>query len=157
MSRLVIAVALTLATAGLALAQQPARPETPRAADIGALADARIAALKAGLKLSAEQERNWPPVEAAIRELARQRAERVAARENAAQSGDAASVDPINRMRQRADAMEARAAGLRRFAEAAEPLYRSLDEDQKRRFALLMRAGRAAMRAVWWQRPGALR
>ena len=32
----------------------------PKAEDISALGDARIAALHAGLKLSAEQEKNWP-------------------------------------------------------------------------------------------------
>src|SRR5205085_10432265 len=35
--------------------------------DIEAFADARLAALHAGLKLSPDQERMWPPVEEAIR------------------------------------------------------------------------------------------
>ena len=37
--------------------------------DMSAFVDARIAALRAGLKLSTEQERLWPPVEEAIRGL----------------------------------------------------------------------------------------
>ena len=45
----------------------------PGAADIAAFGDARIAALHAGLKLTAEQEKLWPPVEAALRDLAKQR------------------------------------------------------------------------------------
>ena len=48
----------------------------PGAADIAAFGDARIAALHAGLKLTADQEKLWPPVEAALRDLAKQRSER---------------------------------------------------------------------------------
>ena len=36
----------------------------PSAADIKAFTDARVAALKAGLELTVEQEKNWPAVEA---------------------------------------------------------------------------------------------
>ena len=77
-------VALTLAGAGLALAQQSS-PREMRGSrlsteDVAAFADARIAGLKAGLKLTAEQEKNWPAVEAAIRELAKERADRIKAR-----------------------------------------------------------------------------
>ena len=52
----------------------------PSAEDITAFGDARIAALHAGLKLTAEQEKNWPAVESALRDLAKQRSERFAAR-----------------------------------------------------------------------------
>ena len=49
--------------------------------------------------------------------------------------------DAIGRLRQGADAMTARAAGLKKLADAAEPLYKSLDDGQKRRFAMLLRMG----------------
>src|SRR5690348_15701809 len=129
------AVALTLAGAGLALAQQSS-PREMRGArlsteDVAAFADARIAGLKAGLKLTAEQDKDWPAVETAIRELGKERAERMAARREA-RRGDA-----VARLRQGADAMTARAAGLKKLADAAEPLYKSLDDGQKRRFAVL--------------------
>ena len=42
----------------------------PGAEDIAAFGDAGIAALHAGLKLTAEQEKLWPPVESALRDLA---------------------------------------------------------------------------------------
>ena len=42
-----------------------------KAEDAQAFMDARIAALHAGLKLSADQEKLWPPVEEAIRSAAR--------------------------------------------------------------------------------------
>jgi hypothetical protein len=69
-----------------------------------------------------------------MRDLAKQRAE---ARERFQQArrGD----DPIARLRAAADAMGARSAGLKRLADASEPLYRSLDEGQKRRLQILTR------------------
>ena len=108
----------------------------PSAEDISAFGDARIAALHAGLKLTAEQEKSWPPVESALRELAKQRSERYAARA----SGDRPQ-DPIERLNLRADAMGQSAAALKKLADAAGPLYKSLDDSQKRRFVMLARLG----------------
>ena len=158
------AIAFTFAGAGLALAQQatqqPTQPSParegrgfrPSAEDVAALTDARVAGLKAGLKLTAEQEKNWPAVEAAIRDLAKERAARREARrggDNAQQAGP----DAIARLRQGADAMTARAASLKRLADASEPLYKSLDEGQKHRFAMLLRmGGRAGGPGHHWQR-----
>src|SRR3981189_2446225 len=51
--------------------------------DRAAFADARIAAVKAGLKLTPDQEKLWPPVEAAVRDLAKLRIDRAHARMNA--------------------------------------------------------------------------
>ena len=42
-----------------------------------AFAEARLGALKAGLMLTPEQERNWPAFEQAAREFAKQRLDRV--------------------------------------------------------------------------------
>jgi zinc resistance-associated protein len=131
------AVVVTLAGAGLALAQQSSPRETRGSRlsteDVAAFADARIAGLKAGLKLTAEQDKNWPAVEAAIRELSKERADRRAAHREARRGGDA-----MARLRQGADAMTARGASLKKLADAAEPLYNSLDDGQKRRFAVLL-------------------
>src|SRR5947208_3215668 len=49
--------------------------------DRSAYADARIAAVHAGLKLTAEQEKLWPPVEAAVRDFAKLRIDRAKARQ----------------------------------------------------------------------------
>src|SRR5262244_2725436 len=68
--------------------------------DRAAFADARIAAVHAGLKLTADQEKLWPPVEAALRDLAKQRSERFAARANAD-----GPKDPIERLNLRAEVM----------------------------------------------------
>jgi hypothetical protein len=107
------------------------------AADITAFADARIAALHAGLQLNAEQEKNWPAMESAMRNLAKQRAERFEARKNAQ-----APADPVERLSQRANAIEQRGAALKKLAAAAAPLYQSLDDAQKHRFAVLARLDR---------------
>lgn len=109
--------------------------------DRAAFLDARIAALHAGLKLNADQEKNWPPVEAAMRDLAKTRAELAAQRRERFEAGERS--DPIQRLRNASDAMSTRAAGLKRLADASEPLYRSLDEAQKRRMEVL---GRQLMR-----------
>ena len=140
-------IALTLAGGGLALAQQ-ATPREGTATrltteDVAAFTDARIAGLKAGLKLNAEQEKHWPAVETAIRELAKERADRAAAGREARASANAQQPAPdvLARLRRGADSMSARAASLKKLADAAEPLYTSLDEGQKRRFAHLLRIG----------------
>ena len=152
------AIALTLAGAGFALAQQSAAPREGRgfrssAEDVAAFTDARVAGLKAGLKLTAEQEKNWPAVEAAIRDLAKQRADRMkeradrmAARREARRGGDNAQQqrprpDAIGGLRQGADAMTTRATALKTLADASEPLYKSLDDSQKSRFGALLRMG----------------
>jgi zinc resistance-associated protein len=145
-------IALMLAGAGAALAQsapprEGMRMTRPSAEDVAAFTDARIAALKAGLKLTAEQEKNWPAVETALRDLAKQRAERsnaMAQRHEARRGNDSAAQpapDAIARMREGADAMTQRAANLKKLADASEPLYKSLDEAQKHRFAALIRMG----------------
>ena len=60
------------------------------AEDRAAFADARIAGLHAGLKLNPEQEKLWPPVEAAMRDLFKQRAaQREAPRERGRMVDDA--------------------------------------------------------------------
>jgi len=138
--------ALAIAGASFAFADQgQGRPDRmqemqgwrPSAADITAFADARIAALHAGLKLSADQEKNWPVVEGALRDMAKQRADRIEAFRNAQGSSD-----PIERLSRRADAMQGRGAALKKLAEAAGPLYKSLDEAQKHRFVVLAHMAR---------------
>ncbi|HZP78562.1 MAG TPA: Spy/CpxP family protein refolding chaperone [Pseudolabrys sp.] len=134
--------ALALAGSSLVYAQQQSGPANgprhwrPSAEDISAFTDARIAALKAGLKLTPDQEKNWPAVETAIRDLAKQRSERFAARASAPRSDDL-----IARLNNRAEAMTQRAASVKKLADASAPLYQGLDEGQKHRFAMLLRVG----------------
>jgi zinc resistance-associated protein len=110
-----------------------AKSWTPSAEDVAAFSDARIAALKAGLKLKPEQEKNWTPMETALRDFAKQRSDLLAQRSSAAPTSNPAEI-----LRSRADAMNASAASLKRLADAAEPLYKSLDDGQKQRMFVLM-------------------
>src|SRR5260370_11276620 len=89
--------------------------------DRAAFTDARIAAVHAGLKLNADQEKLWPPVEAAVRDFAKLRIDRANARMNAERNSQDAQKpdDPVARLRERADNMAASAAALRRIADAA--------------------------------------
>jgi hypothetical protein len=140
--------ALTLAASAAVFAQQqPAAPEAaqrgdaaqaprwrPSAEDLDAILDGRIAELKTTLKLTPEQEKNWPTFEQAIRDITKARRDRMAAA-----GTQPRATDLIERMQRRADAMTGAAANLKRLAEAAKPLYDSLDEGQKHRFAYLIR------------------
>jgi hypothetical protein len=110
------------------------------AEDRAAFLDSRIAAVHAGLKLNADQEKLWPPVEAAVRDFAKIRIDRANARMQAEQndSADAQKADDlVARLRERADNMATSAAALKKIADAADPLYKTLDDGQKRRLTVL--------------------
>lgn len=108
----------------------------PTAQDLAAFTDARIAALKAGLQLTADQTKSWPPFEAALRELAQLRSERVLARDNVAgtEGGPPPSSSPFDRLTKRADDLTKFGTALKHVADAGAPLYQSLDDAQKERF-----------------------
>lgn len=106
-------------------------------ADRAALTDARIAALKTGLKLTADQEKLWPAVEQALRTTATDASARRAEMQKA--RADNPKPDPIERLRVQADMMTSRAGDLKKIADAAEPLYNSLDDGQKHRLQILLR------------------
>lgn len=96
----------------------------------------RIANIKAALKLTPDQEKLWPPVESAIRDSAKTMAER--AQQRATQPKPA---DPIAALRAGAEAMTARAATMQRLADAAQPLYATLSDEQKARVPQIFRSG----------------
>ena len=113
--------------------------------DMDAFTDARIAALRTGLRLSPDQEGMWPPVEEALRGLVKLRRDQVRAwREGRGQARD----DIPALLRAMADRQAARADALRRLADAAAPLYASLDEGQRRRLPMLARALRPRFGAM---------
>jgi zinc resistance-associated protein len=145
--------ALTIVGASLVYAQQtpPNQPgsntaqQRPRLTpeDRAAFTDARIAGLKAGLRLTPAQERNWPAVEAALRERAKQRDERFEKFRKLREQTDPAQRqgNMIERLRERADTMATQGTTLKKLADAVDPLYKSLDDSQKQRFAMLFREG----------------
>jgi zinc resistance-associated protein len=131
--------AVAIATTSLVYAQQAGGPDggqrwQPSAEDMRAFGEARLAALKAGLTLTPEQARNWPTFEQAARDVSKLRIDRRMAMRNAPPSSD-----PVERLRRRATAMAETGAALKKLADATDPLYKSLDDNQKRRFAMLYR------------------
>jgi hypothetical protein len=132
------------------------------ATDMAAFTDARVAALKAGLELTPDQAKNWPPFEQAVRDLAQMRIARVQAREAGNQPPPAS---PFDRLSQRADNMAKTSVALKKVADAGAPLYASLDDSQKGRFVMLAHFLRPHPRMPgfnqdgfghhgWWQKDG---
>jgi hypothetical protein len=110
------------------------------AENFSAFQDAKIAALKAGLRLTAEQEKNWAPVEATLRDAANARLARFAVwREK--RKNESERPDALARLSFRAENLATRSAEIKTLVAAAEPLYKSLDDAQKQRFAVLLRMG----------------
>lgn len=114
--------------------------------DRAAFLDSRIAAVKAGLKLTPDQDKMWPGLESAVRDFAKLRMDRANARMAARKDDDTPDAqtqdNPVAKLQQRADDMATTAAALKKIAEAADPLYKTLDDGQKRRLALLTRMER---------------
>jgi hypothetical protein len=112
----------------------------PSAADLKSLTDARVAIIKGALQLTAEQEKYWPAVEDAIRNRAKNRQARW---ERVAELRDSSPMDalhdrnPVQLMQRRAESLSQRAADLKKVADAWEPLFKTLSEDQKRRMAFV--------------------
>lgn len=98
---------------------------------------ARLAAVKAGLLLTPEQEKLWPALENAIRESMKLRQDWRARIEKEGQAAN-----PVERMRRMGEMATARGTAMTRLADAAAPLYNSLSDDQKRRLQMFHRMGR---------------
>jgi zinc resistance-associated protein len=103
--------------------------------DRAAVIDARLGGLRAGLELTADQAKLWPPVETAIRDSLTQMLD---LRQKYATAGQPR--DPMERLARASDALSARAAALQKLTSAAQPLYASLDPEQKRRIPMLLGA-----------------
>ena len=128
-------------------------------------ADARIAILKADLRLTPDQSQHWGGLSSALHDVAIKRAKRWAAA-NELQTGRASSssnvtpeqpaqkteserdayqernargTDSIDEMRNKADAYTIQAANLRQVADAAQPLYDTLNDRQRQRLAQFIR------------------
>jgi hypothetical protein len=120
-------------------------------------ADARIANLKADLRLTDDPTKNWSGLETALRDLATKRAkgegdprsgrsasDSTVASPAANQDADVAArrerdaranpqADDIMVFQREADALAAQSAALKQIADAAKPLYDTLDDRQRQR------------------------
>ncbi|PNG27065.1 Spy/CpxP family protein refolding chaperone [Methylocella silvestris] len=147
------ALACGLAVSATAFAQEPPRggppappvagadkpekhgPPHPRfsAADREAFFEARLAGLHAGLKLTPDQEKLWPPVEAALKSGAKAASDRF---EKA--HSEPPPTNAIAWLQKMSEEDLAKGASLKALADAAAPLYQSLSDDQKRRLPFLL-------------------
>jgi hypothetical protein len=122
----------------------PASPERSNAADRNDLTEMRIDLVKAALQLTPEQAKLWPPVETAIRAGAEDRKARVAKiQETVGRRADESRVetlrnrDPIAFLQRRSEALAQRSADLDKLAEAWQPLYKTLNPEQRQRMAAI--------------------
>ncbi|MGO4872628.1 MAG: Spy/CpxP family protein refolding chaperone [Roseiarcus sp.] len=98
--------------------------------------DAHLAGMKAALKLTPEQEKNWAPFETAVRDAAKARVDEMHAMREAMRGGERPS--PIEHMNTIADGLAKASTEIKAVASAAKPLYDSLDEAQKSHFGPLL-------------------
>ena len=118
-------------------AKQPAmltqeEPPQMTAEQIVANSDANIERIKTELNLSPDQEKNWSGFASAMHYLGHNGAERLNLR--IARAKRDPPDDIIEQMRNEAQFLIDRAADQRNVADAAEPLYGSLDDKQKQIF-----------------------
>lgn len=139
----VMAASLAFPFARPVLAEPPAEAADAAAqaqqaeADRLTLIDARIAAVKAGLQLTPAQEKDWTNLEQVVRGVIAARAARqVAAIKEAAAFRE--TDDVVSGMRLAAKDFVARGEELQKVADAAAPLFASMDAAQKHRFATLL-------------------
>jgi hypothetical protein len=106
-----------------------------------------LAAIHAGLRLTADQEKLWPPVEAAARDRAKVMMELLEKNRTAGRP-----LNPIDGLRRRGEAETARGMADTKLAGAAQPLWSMLTDEQKHRFHMLAHAVMGGNKQ--WQRPG---
>jgi Spy/CpxP family protein refolding chaperone len=158
----VAAIAFLMTTSSLAYAAETSSTTVgvgqPSASDLKSLTDMRVGIVKAALQLTPDQEKYWPAIEDAIRARAKNRQARF---EKVAELHDSGAMDalrernPIERMQSRADRLIQRGADLKKLADAWEPLYKTLSEEQKKRMAFVSFVAMRGMRDVIAQRTDA--
>jgi hypothetical protein len=105
----------------------------PTEQDIPLFVDARLVALRTVLQLTSEQQTLWPAVEAAMQKFAKLRFALIYGRTDVSRHTPAIDV-----LRERATKMAATADALAKLADAESALYRTLDDNQKRRFDIMV-------------------
>ena len=102
----------------------------------GFMLDAHLAGMKAALKLTPDQDKNWAAFEAAVRDAAQARRDDMRAMREGARGDERPS--PIEHMNAMADHLAKASTEIKAIAATAKPLYESLDDGQKRHFGPLM-------------------
>jgi len=147
MKRTVLGVLAALAVSASAFAltaaaegdQQPSHAERTQhwAADRETMLDAKLAGMKAGLQLSSDQEKLWGPFESAVKDAAKARMDAMQQMMQTREQGE--HMSPIDHLEAMADRLSRGATDIKKIADAAKPLYASLDDSQKHKFGMLGR------------------
>lgn len=122
---------------GMAMQAKPVDPDARMEADRAAFFSARLAALHAGLGLTADQEALWPPVEAALRDLVKTGHHAWRHRPD----GDR-DLTAIERLKRRGDRLVQRGQAIGKLADATGPLLSALTAEQRDRLPMLLRGVR---------------
>jgi hypothetical protein len=141
MRKLVLTSLTAAALAGSAFAYNafaaagdaPDAPRMHEMADRSFMLDAKLAGMKAALELTPEQEKLWSPFESAVRDAAKARREAMHER-----MGGDERPSPIARLNEMSDHLAKASSELKLVADAAKPLFDSLDETQKGHFGPLL-------------------
>ena len=107
------------------------------AADRETMLDAKLTGMKAGLGLTADQEKLWAPFESAVKDANKSRMDAMGAMMRTRAQGERMS--PVDRLEAMSDRLSQGATNVKKIADAAKPLYDSLDETQKHKFGMLGR------------------
>jgi hypothetical protein len=156
----VAAIAFLMTTSSLAYAAETSSTvgmRGPSAADLNSLTDMRVGLVKAALQLTPDQEKYWPPLEEAIRARSKNRVarlERVAELRDNGPTDALSDRNPVDLMQRRADLLIQRGNDLKKVADAWQPLYKTLSQDQKRRMAYVTLVAVRGMRDAIEHRNG---
>lgn len=143
MKRLASLVLVLPLAAMLAMpASAQTRNDRPTINQLFAQDEAKIARLKASLRLTEEQEREWGRFESTLKDISKKRAERRIALIDEWDKRDAERkpLTHAEALRKHADALTLRAEEIRAIADAADPFTEKLDAVQRRRVDEVIRA-----------------
>ena len=136
-----IAGSLSASTFALAAEgdQQASRAERMQrwTADRETMLDAKLAGMKAGLRLTTDQEKLWSPFESAVKDADKSRMDAMGEMMRMRAQGERMS--PVDHLEAMSDRLSRGATNVKKIADAAKPLYDALDESQKHKFAMLGR------------------
>jgi hypothetical protein len=119
--------------------QQASRAERLQrwAADRETMVDAKPVGMKAALGLTADQEKLWGPFESAVKDADKSRMDAMG--QMMRMHAQSERMSPVDHLEAMADRLSQGATNVKKIAEAAKPLYDSLDESQKHKFGMLGR------------------
>jgi hypothetical protein len=136
---LFVIMSATLLTGTAALTNSAVAPDGSERSELSASqmanrADVRTAKMKVDLNLKTYQEKHWSGFASAMQNFSKKEGDRrTALHDELAQLQG--KFDVLDQMRKSADALIERSYDRKKLADAAQPLYSSLDAEQKQRFS----------------------